>query len=87
MCACLPFILHGFWVGLLASGVAYGVLFLSFTLVTGEGGMVWLCMVTFGGVGALTAGQLATVHGWPVLAAVVAGGVVALPMGVLVGAC
>jgi branched-chain amino acid transport system permease protein len=33
----------------------------------------------------LTAAQLATVHGWPVLAAVVAGGVVALPMGILVG--
>jgi branched-chain amino acid transport system permease protein len=81
----LPFLLHGFWIGLLAAGVAYGVLFLSFTLVTGEGGMVWLCMVTFGGVGALTAAQLATVHGWPVLAAVVAGGVVALPMGILVG--
>jgi len=81
----LPSILQGFWVGLLAEGVAYGVLFLSFTLVTGEGGMVWLCMVTFGGVGGLTTGQLATVHGWPVLAAVLAGGVVALPMGIIVG--
>jgi branched-chain amino acid transport system permease protein len=81
----LPFLLHGFWVGLLAAGVAYGVIFLSFTLVTGEGGMVWLCMVTFAGVGALTAAQLATVHGWPVLLAVAAGGVVALPMGIIVG--
>jgi branched-chain amino acid transport system permease protein len=83
--AALPVILQGFWVGLLAQGAAYGVLFLSFTLVTGEGGMVWLCMVTFGGVGGLVTGQLAAVHGWPVLAAVLAGGVVALPMGIIIG--
>jgi len=83
--AALPVFLHGFWVGLLATGVAYGLLFLSFSVVTGDGGMVWLCMVTFGGVGALTTGQLATRHGWPVLAAIVAGGLVSVPMGVVVG--
>lgn len=83
--AVLPLFLSSFWVGLLASGIAYGVLFLSFTLVTGEGGMVWLCIATFGGVGGITAAQLASNHGWPVLAAVVAGGIVALPMGVLIG--
>ena len=83
--ALLPLVLHGFWIGLLAQGVAFGVLFLSFTLVTGEGGMVWLCMVTFGGVGGLTVGQLATVHHWPVLAGIVAGGLVAVPMGVIIG--
>lgn len=81
----LPAILQGFWVGLLAQGAAYGVLFLSFTLVTGEGGMVWLCMVTFGGVGGLTCGQLAAVHHWPVLLAVLMGGVVALPFGIIIG--
>jgi branched-chain amino acid transport system permease protein len=83
--AVLPVFLRGFWVGLLAAGVAYGVLFLSFSIVTGDGGMVWLCMVTFGGVGALTTGLLATRQGWPVLAAIVAGGLVAAPMGVIVG--
>ena len=83
--AVLPFILHGFWIGLLAQGVAFGVLFLSFSLVTGEGGMVWLCVATFGGIGALTAGQMAANHGWPVLAAVLAGGVVAAPFGVVIG--
>ena len=83
--AVLPLILSSFWVGLLAAGIAYGVLFLSFTLVTGEGGMVWLCIATFGGVGGITAAELATNHGWPVLAAVVAGGIVALPLGVLIG--
>jgi branched-chain amino acid transport system permease protein len=82
--AALPWILHSLWVGLLATGVAYAVVFLSFTLVTGEGGMVWLCMITFAGIGALTTGQLAE-HGWPILAAVAVGGVVALPAGIVIG--
>jgi branched-chain amino acid transport system permease protein len=47
--------------------------------------MIWLCQVTFAGVGALTASQLATAHGWPVLAAIAAGGLVALPMGLIIG--
>jgi len=81
----LPFVTTGLWVGVLAVGMAYGVIFLSFTLVIGEGGMVWLCMITFAGVGGLAAGQLATVHGWPVLAAAVMGGVIALPMGIIIG--
>lgn len=84
--ALVPVVVSDFWVGLLAQGVALAVLYLSWTLVIGEGGMIWLCQVTFGGVGGMTAAQLATVHGWPVLAAVVAGGVVALPMGLLIGA-
>ncbi|MGO9458285.1 MAG: ABC transporter permease subunit [Acidimicrobiales bacterium] len=85
ICA-LPFLLSGLWVGLLATGVAYGVLFLSYTLVTGEGGMVWLCVPTFAAVGGLMTGQLAELHGWPVMAAVVVGGLVAVPFGVILGA-
>jgi branched-chain amino acid transport system permease protein len=68
-----------------AQAFAYGIIFLSFTLVTGEGGMIWLCQITFAGVGALTASQLATNHGWPILAAIVVGGLVALPMGLIIG--
>ncbi len=83
--AILPFLLHGFWVGLLASGVCYGIILLSFTLVVGEGGMVWLCMVTFAGVGGLAAGQLASMHHWPILAAVLMGGLIATPMGIIIG--
>ena len=29
--------------------------------------MLWLCQITFAGVGALTTAQLANNHGWPVL--------------------
>ena len=61
------------------------MIFLSWTLVTGEGGMLWLCQITFAGVGALTTAELANHQGWPVLAAVVAGGVVALGLGALIG--
>jgi branched-chain amino acid transport system permease protein len=81
----LPLILQGYWVGLVAQAFAYGVIFLSWTVATGEGGMLWLCQITFAGVGALTTAQLANNHGWPVLAAVAAGGLVALVMGVIVG--
>jgi branched-chain amino acid transport system permease protein len=79
------FVLSSFWVGLLAEGAAYAIIFLAFTLVVGEGGMIWACEATFAGVGAVAAAQFATSHGWPVLAAVVAGGIIAVPMGVIIG--
>lgn len=81
----VPLILSGYWVGLAAQAFAFGVIFLSWTLVTGEGGMLWLCQITFAGVGALTTAQLANNHGWPVLAAIVAGGLVACIIGIVVG--
>ena len=81
----VPLIVQGYWVGSGAQAFAYAVIFLSWTIVTGEGGMLWLCQITFAGVGALTTGQLATNHGWPVLLAVLAGGVIAMLMGVVVG--
>jgi branched-chain amino acid transport system permease protein len=74
-----------FWSNYLTQGAALAVVFLSYTLVTGEGGMIWLCQVSFAGVGAVTTAQLATVHGWPVLVAVVVGGLVAAPLGLLIG--
>ena len=81
----LPLILRGFWIGLVAQGICYGIVFLSFTLVTGEGGMIWLCQSTFAGVGGFTMAILAIDHGWPVLAAVLVGGIAAAPFGVLIG--
>ena len=81
----LPLVLGGYWVGLTAQAFAFAVIFLSWTLVTGEGGMLWLCQITFAGVGALTTAEFANHHGWPVLAAVVAGGIVAMALGALIG--
>lgn len=81
----LPLVVGGYWVGLTSQAFAFAVIFLSWTLVTGEGGMLWLCQITFAGVGALTTAELADHQGWPVLAAVVAGGIVALSLGALIG--
>jgi branched-chain amino acid transport system permease protein len=81
----LPLVLHSFWIGLIGEGVCYGIIFLSFTLVTGEGGMIWLCQATFAGAGGFTMALLAADHGWPVLLGVLAGGLVAMPFGLLVG--
>jgi branched-chain amino acid transport system permease protein len=83
--AVLPLTLNAYWVSQLTLGVVYAVVLLSYTLVVGEGGMVWLCMVTFAGVGAVTAAQLATNLHWPVLLAVLAGGLLALLIGAAIG--
>jgi branched-chain amino acid transport system permease protein len=47
--------------------------------------MLWLCQITFAGVGALTTAQLANHYGWPVLASVLVGGIIAAAMGAIVG--
>lgn len=83
--ALLPVVFSPYWDGVLTTGIALAVLFLSYTLVTGEGGMLWLCQIAFAGVGALTTAQLATEHGWPTLLAVIGGGVIAAAMGVVIG--
>jgi branched-chain amino acid transport system permease protein len=81
----LPLVFHPFWVGQLGKAVALAVVLLSITLVTGEGGMLWLCQIAFAGVGAITTAQFATVHGWPLLLAVLMGGLVAGVIGVVIG--
>jgi branched-chain amino acid transport system permease protein len=83
--ALLPVILQGYWVGLVAEGLAYGIIFLSYTLVTGEGGMIWLCQITFAGIGAVSTAQLATNHHWPVLLAILVGAAICGVLGTLVG--
>jgi branched-chain amino acid transport system permease protein len=81
----LPLIFKPYWLGLFGTGITLAIVFLAYTLVTGEGGMLWLCQITFAGVGALATGQLATEHGWPVLLAIVAGGAIAAAIGVVIG--
>jgi len=81
----LALVLSGFWVGLVTTGVALAIVFLSYTLLIGEGGMVWLCQATFAGVGALGAAQLATAHGWPLPLAILGAALIAAPMGIVLG--
>ncbi|MBM3672208.1 MAG: hypothetical protein FJW86_08535 [Actinobacteria bacterium] len=79
----VPIWLNDFWIGVVSQGVALGVLFLTFTVVTGEGGMVSLAQVSLAGIGAFTAAKLATDAEWPVWLALLAGGAVAVPIGLL----
>jgi len=81
----LPNLLHPFWVSLMAEAVAVALFMLSYTLVTGEGGMLWLSQITFAGIAALVAAQLATRHGWPVLLAVLVSALLVAVLGTLLG--
>ena len=83
--AVLPLVLDDYWSGLTAAGIALAIALLSYTLVTGEGGMVWLCQITFAGLGAVLAAELATNHGWPPLLAVFVGSLAIVPLGVVLG--
>jgi branched-chain amino acid transport system permease protein len=83
--ALLPALLTGYWLTLLAGGLAFAVIFLSFTVVVGEGGMIWLCQATFAGCGAIATAQLATNHGINPLLAVFIGGLITVPVGVIIG--
>lgn len=83
--AALPLVLNRYWTGLTAAGIALAIALLSYTLVTGEGGMIWLCQITFAGFGALLAAELATNLGWPPLVAVAVAAVCVVPIGVILG--
>ena len=72
-----------YWQALIARGLALGLVLLSFTIVTGIGGMVSLAQAAFVTAAGFTAGW-ALSHGWPFLAALAAGTLVATALGVVV---
>ncbi len=78
---------HGFappfWVGLVTQGLAFGLIFLSFVVVTGVGGMVSLAQATFVTAAALTAGLLFG-RGAPYPVALLGGVAAAVVLGILV---
>jgi ABC-type branched-subunit amino acid transport system permease subunit len=76
--------LPAYWVLPFGQGITYSIIFLSVTLITGMSGQLSLCQATFAGLGAATAGQLATSHGVPVLLGALIGGVLAAGVGMLV---
>ena len=78
-------ILKPFWLGQLGAAAALAIVFLSFTLVTGEGGMLWLCQIAFAGIGAIGAAWFADNWGVPILLAIVMGGIVAGAIGLVIG--
>ena len=72
------------WVYTFSTGLALSIAFLSVTLLTGMAGQLSLCQMTFAGVGAFCAGQLASHFGFPILEGMLVGGVLAAAVGVVV---
>ncbi len=80
----LTFVLSGYEVSLVAESLAFAVVFLSYTLVAGEGNMIWLCQITFAGVGAIATGELTSQHHVPLIPAMLLAGLIATVLGVIV---
>ncbi|MGW1927364.1 ABC transporter permease subunit, partial [Streptomyces massasporeus] len=72
-----------FWSGILTQGLAIGLVFMSFTVVTGLGAMVSLAQASFVTGAALVAGLLMS-HGWPFVAAAAVGTAAAALLGAVV---
>lgn len=85
--AVLPVAFHGsgYWLLQIGLGLCYSVTFLTFTVVTGEGGMLWLSQIIFAGAGALGTAQFVTRLHVPVLLAVVMAAAVAAAAGAAIG--
>ncbi|MFF2398414.1 ABC transporter permease subunit [Streptomyces goshikiensis] len=83
LCVAFYTVTTPFWSGLLAQGLAIGLVFMSFTVVTGLGAMVSLAQATFVTGAALVAGLLMS-RGWPFVAALAAGTCAAAVLGALV---
>lgn len=78
-------ILKPFWLGQLGIAATLAIVFLSFTLVTGEGGMLWLCQIAFAGVGAIATAWFVDVWDWPFALGLASGGIIAGGIGVVIG--
>ena len=73
---------YGYGLTLLSSGVAFGIIFLSYRMFTATTGMVSLAQASFAGIGAFTTAGLIT-KGMPWIPAALGGAVVAGLAGVL----
>jgi len=77
-------VLDPYWLSLVIKGAILGIIFLSFTVLTGLGGQISLCQATFAAIGAFATAQLVDATGMSVLGAMVLGAVVAGLVGALV---
>ena len=77
-------VVNSAWQGLFASGLALGVVFMSFVIVSGQGGMVSLAQATFVALAAFMTGRMMIVYHWPWILALVVGVLVSTALGVLV---
>ncbi|HUY86728.1 MAG TPA: hypothetical protein VMU77_06405, partial [Acidimicrobiales bacterium] len=82
--SCVTWIPHN-WVDNFSQAMIFAIIFLSITLLTGMSGQISLAQMTFAGIGAFTAGHLASTHlGLPVLIGTLVGGCIAAGLGALV---
>ena len=79
-----PLMLPMFWGQMIGEALALAVVFLSISLTTGEGGLIWLCQITFAGAGAIATAYMATQWGVPVIAAMVVAGALTALMGAVI---
>jgi branched-subunit amino acid ABC-type transport system permease component len=84
VCLAVMFLLPGLWVSYLAEGLALTTIFLSITVLVGIGGQISLCQASFAGLGAFTAGQLATRWDFPLYGGIIVGALVAAALGVVI---
>jgi sulfate-transporting ATPase len=73
------------WVNGTGVTVGFGIMLLSFVVVTGYAGQLSLAQFALAGMGAFVAGRLAATQGWPFLVVLVCGVLAAVPVGVVVG--
>jgi ABC-type branched-subunit amino acid transport system permease subunit len=78
------FLVPTHWLFLLTQGIVYATIFLSITALTGMSGQISLCQASFAGLGAFTAGQLASQFNMPFILGMLVGGAVAAGAGALV---
>ena len=73
-----------FWLGLWITGLAFALVFMSWVLLTGLGGMVSLAQAAFVTMAAMTAGLILDKTGLPFIPALIVGTVIAGVLGVIV---
>jgi branched-subunit amino acid ABC-type transport system permease component len=79
------FAFNDYWTGVFAAGISFSVIFLGFTVSTGEGGILCLGQAGFAAAGAFVAGRLATEANMPLLFAGAIGVVAAMVCGIIIG--
>jgi len=90
VCGVLTFLALWFWlspewIDALNTQLIMGVILLSIIVVTGYAGQLSLAQFAFAGFGALVAGRLTQDHHIPFALALVIGGAVTIPLGIVVG--
>ncbi len=72
------------WIAAITISLAAALILLSIVVITGYAGQLSLAQFAVAGFGAWVAGRLVAGHGWPFLAAAVAGVVATVPLGLVI---